>query len=137
MSREQWGHGYWQGVEDAQSGTIRKKYTFKDEVKFWIANMCISNCSKTYDASLFSVRDFVFYITQCGLSEKYAKKVYDYILKHNMYDFKPKVYCECYVSGDKRWKWFEDYFVLPISCYTRDEWQQIANKLKSKFEGGN
>ena len=131
ISREQWGHGYWKGVEDAQNGKVRSN--FPDEVKYWIANMCCSNYRKDYDQSLFPVVEWIHYASFCGLSEKYAKKVYDYILNHNYYDFEPNTSYWCYVSGDYRNPWYEDYFVLPIGCKTLKEWEDTVDSLQEQL----
>ena len=133
MSREQWGHGYWKGVEDAQSGKVRKQYTFKDEVKYWIANMCCSNWGKSFDATLFPVDEWISYAEFCGFDKKYAKKVYDYILKNNYYDFEPGTYHWCYVSGSAKSAWYDDCFVIPIGNHTLSEWQQIVDELQEKM----
>ena len=134
MSKVQWGHGYWKGVEDAVCGNIR--VPIGEEVKFWIANMCLSNCYKTSDRSLFPVKEWISYAAFCGLSEKYAKKIYNYILNNNYYHFSSdgKV-CWCYVSGDLRWDWKEDYFIVPHDDYTAEEWQSIADKIREKIKG--
>ena len=128
MSREQWGHGYWKGVEDAQAGKVRSK--FLDEVKYWIAMMCSTNEYKTYDKSLYSVSDFAF---DFNLSQKYAKKIYDYILNNNYYDFRPGQWSWCYVSGNSWDKWYEDYFVIPYSSYSPEEWCNIIDEFREQF----
>lgn len=133
MSREQWGHGYWRGVEDAQAGKVRGN--FPTEVKFWIANMCISNYYKSYDSSLFPVSEWVAYANCCGLSTAYAKKVYDYILRHDFYDFKPNEQSWCYVTGSAQSKWTDDYFVIPLSNYELQEWETMADNMKKIFCG--
>lgn len=133
MSREQWGHGYWKGVEDAEMGKVRTKIKFLDEVKFWIANMCCSNWHKTYDATLFPVEEWISYANFCGMDIKYAKKVYDYILKNNYYDFEPGQYSWCYVSGSSKSKWYDDYFVIPINNYSLEEWQGFVDEIQEKW----
>ena len=135
MSREQWGHGYWKRVEDAQSGKVRNHHTFRDEVKYWIAQMCRFNHSKTYDQSLYPVKEWIWCCTFSGASVRYAKKVYDYILNENYYDFDPECNCWCYVSGDPQDDWQDDYFVIPTSDHTKDEWTEIADNLLEKIKG--
>ena len=132
MSREQWGHGYWRGVEDATNGVVRS-IPFKEEVMYWIANMCCSNYRKDFDATLFPVAEWIEYASFCGLSEKYAKKVYDYILNNNYYDFKPQAYSWCYVSGNAKSDWRNDFFVLSISNYTLKEWEKIVDEIQEKW----
>lgn len=129
MSREQWGHGYWKGVEDARAGRVNAKHTFKDEVKFWIAAMCQSNCSKSYDKTLFSVKEFISLCHFCGLSTKYAKKIYGFILDNNYYDFEPETQYLCYVSGSQQSDWQDDYFVIPYHYHTEEEWANIKDRL--------
>ena len=103
MSREQWGHGYWQGVKDAETG--KNKTRTDDEAAFMVCNMCIINADKDYDRSLFSVREFIAFCRFAGLSKKYAKRIYDYIFANEPYG--------CYVSGHESGPWEDDYFVLP------------------------
>lgn len=136
MSREQWGHGYWKGVEDAQFGRVRTD--FQEEVKFWIAHMCCSNYEKSFDRSLFPVQEFIFYCDFCGVSEKFAKKVYDYILnkEDSLYEFRKDRWSWCYVTGDARNKWHQDYFVIPVSDYALEEWQSITDALSEKLTNG-
>lgn len=128
MSRKQWGHGYWRGVEDAQAGRVRSE--FPDEVKYWIAMMCSANEYKNYDRGLYSVSDFVF---DFNLQEKYAKRIYDYILKNNYYDFRKNEWSWCYVSGEQYSKWNEDYFVIPYSDYEPQEWCIIIDEFREKW----
>ena len=128
MSREQWGHGYWKGVEDAQSGKIKSK--FPDEVKYWIAMMCSTNEYKDHDHSLYSVSDFIF---DFSLDIRYAKRIYNYILKNNYYDFRPNKWSWCYVSGDQFSKWDDDYFVLPYGHYSPEEWCIIIDEFREQW----
>ena len=121
MSREQWGHGYWKGVEDATAGKVRLK--FPDEVKYWVCQMCISNCNKSYDRTLFPVREFIWLCDFCGISERYAKKVYDYIILNEPFG--------CYVSGPANGSWDKDYFVLPVA--DKAHWQKIADEIATSF----
>lgn len=128
MSREQWGHGYWKGVQDAQNGKIKSK--FSDEVKYWIAMMCSVNEFKSYDKSLYSVSDFIF---DFNLSEKYAKRVYDYVLNNNYYEFRPNQFSWCYISGEPWDNWHDDYFVLPGANYSPKEWCIIVDEFREKW----
>ena len=128
MSREQWGHGYWKGVEDAQSGKVKSK--FPDEVKYWIAMMCAANEYKSYDRSLYQVKDFNY---DFSLSEKYAKRIYDYILLNNYYDFMPDEWSWCYVSGAQNEDWHDDYYVLPYGSYEPEEWCKIIDMFREKW----
>ena len=130
MSREQWGHGYWKGVEDAQIGNIR--LPIDDEVKLWIATMCRFNSKSHYDRSLFPVSSFISFVYFCGMDEKYAKKIYNYILNHNYYEFKPNEPACCYVTGSWRNDWAKDYFVIPVHQYSYDEWTNIAIQISKK-----
>ena len=130
MSREQWGHGYWKGVADAQTGNIR--LPISEDAKFWIANMCFANHKRDFDKSLYSVGDFISWVRFSGLSEKYAKTIYDYSLINNYFEFKPGRFSWCYVSGDCRSRWENDFFVLPLWDYTEEEWQNIAFQITMK-----
>lgn len=128
MSREQWGHGYWKGVEDAQSGTVKSK--FPDEVKYWIAMMCSFNEHKDYDHSLYRAGDLIL---NYNLSWQYAKRIYNYILNNNYYDFRPGRWSWCYVSGLQNSKWNDDYFVLPVSDYGPEEWCIIIDEFREEW----
>lgn len=133
MSREQWGHGYWKGVEDAQSGKVRSK--FPDEVKYWIAMMCSANEYKDYDRGIYKVSDFIF---DFNLENKYAKRIYDYIFNrqlHNKdyYDFRPDEWSWCYISGDPKDDWYDDYFVIPYANYSCEEWCIIIDEFREKW----
>ena len=135
MSREQWGHGYWKGVTDAQSGKYKANISL--EAKYWIANMCISNYDKSFDRSLYPVREWVWRCRFSGLSQNYAKRIYDYILNHNYFDFRPEGMALCYVTGSEKKTWDGDYFVLPLWNYTKEEWQEIADKLLERIKNEN
>ena len=134
MSREQWGHGYWKGVSDAQNGAV--KGNIKDEAMYWIANMCVSNKRKTLDASLYPVKEWLSMCRFCGLSERYAKRIYDYVYTHNHFEFEPQRHSLCYITGDERNSWTEDYFCLPIGNYETAEWAAIKDKLFGKIKEG-
>lgn len=136
MSREQWGHGYWRGFEDAKRSMNRTGDSFKDDVKFWIANMCISNWDKSESRTLYPVREWISAARMCGITEKYARKVYDYILRNNFYDFEPESYSWCYVSGGEQSNWNDDYFVIPIGDRKKEEWQNIADRILAKIQEG-
>lgn len=49
MSRQQWGHGYWKGVEDARNGTVREDPTMHSmstpEVWLISASMTGNSCA--------------------------------------------------------------------------------------------
>ncbi len=103
MSRQQWGHGYWQGVKDTEAG--KKRIRIDDEAAFMVCNMCIMNADKDYDKSLFSVKEFISFCRFAGLNKKYAKMIYDNILKNGHYG--------CYITGYSEDPWENDYFCLP------------------------
>ena len=121
MSREQWGHGYWKGYEDGVLGKVQSRLPL--EAKYWICQMCISNADKDYDRSLFPVKEFSWLISFCGLTQHYAKRVYNYILNS---DNRADTY-GCYISGASNADWLDDYFVLPFD--SKAEWQRKADKL--------
>ena len=121
MSREQWGHGYWNGVKDALNGKI--KTSIQDYARWLVCNMCISNSHKTYDKLLFPVQEFLWYCDFCGLSVEYARKIYDYIMIKEPFG--------CYVSGQKSNSWVNDYFVLPYD--TEENWQKRADQIAAAW----
>ena len=103
MSREQWGAGYWQGVEDARNGKVR---TNIEALAGWcVCLMRIDNEKKSYDRTLFPVAQLVAYFQSAGLDKSLVKAVYDYIMRHEPYG--------CYIGGFFADPWYEDYFVLP------------------------
>lgn len=112
MSRAQWGHGYWQGVKDAEFR--KKRARMDDEAAFMVCNMCIMNANKDYNRSLFPVKEFISFCRFAGLNKEYAKSVYDYIMANEPYG--------CYISGDVDWDWEYDYFCLP--CGEKEFWIQ-------------
>ena len=129
---------YWekQAIKEAQAQkkepVIHPKRITKAEyeVMFWIAHMCLSNKRKMNDKSLYPVKEFVSCCGFCGYTEKYAKKIYNYILEHNTFEFKPGFASICYVSGKNSQPWIDDYFVIPVSDYTEEEYQQICDECK-------
>lgn len=123
MSREQWGHGYWKGVEDATCGNVRSSLPVI--AKWLVCNMCISNADKDYDRSLFPVKELIAFLACVGLDTKYAQKVYKYVQKNEPYG--------CYISGHPKAPWKEDYFVLPFD--SKDAWQKEADSLRVRMGG--
>ena len=110
MSKKQWGHGYWNGVNDAINGKV--KLGIKNEAMFWAAAMCVANAEKQYSRLVFPVRLFIAWCVGAGLSTQYAKRIYDYIIINEPYN--------CYVSGDAHSAWINDSFILPNG--TKEEW---------------
>lgn len=131
MSREQWGHGYWKGVADAKNGKLDSDANV--ETMYWIANMCISNYPKAESRSLFPVREWIYYARFCGMSQTYAKKIYDHIFNVNHYNFRSSRTSTCYVTEGCGKGWNEDYFVLPLLDYKKEEWQEIADGLLERI----
>ena len=104
MSRKQWGHGYWKGVEDAENGKILMSR--KDICEYWIAHMCLSNIHKDHDRSLYPVHELIARLCGCeGYELSDVKKIYDYIMSYQPLD--------CYVSGYPKEEWTQDWFVIP------------------------
>lgn len=133
MSREQWGHGYWKGVADAKNGRVSD---IALEAKYWIANMCISNYEKSYDRSLYPVKEWIWFCRFCGLSQKYARRIYDYVLDNNYHEFEKNEPLCCYVTGRPSGLWGGDYFVIPLHVYTKEKWQEIADKIREELKHG-
>lgn len=119
--RKKWTHDYWERKAKKECETTIWKNEQDREAMYWIASMCISNSGKTHDKSLFPVREFITLCRFCGLNEKYAKSIYDYINENNHYEFKRGHDVLCYVSGSPKDEWFEDSFVIPVLTYTEDE----------------
>ena len=116
VSKEQWGNGYWKGVDDAQNGKIKHK--FSDEVKYWICHMTyVNEAYKPYDKSLYRVQDLIndwAFVMDYKIAERQAKKVYDYILNWKEPYFYVEGLGSTYISGSRWSDWRDDYFVLPI-----------------------
>lgn len=66
--------------------------------------MWLDNQKKEYDKSLYPVRQLFAFCRFCGIDEKYAKAVYDYVMHNEPYG--------CYISGAPKDKMIDDYFVL-------------------------
>lgn len=107
ISRKQWGHGYWKGVEDATNkvSDLLPQDEMWEGVCFWVANMCMTNSNRYRDQGLYPVKDLILDFSIDGRGEKAAKKLYDYVLKRTPLG--------CYVSGGLHSDWKDDYFVLP------------------------
>lgn len=105
MSREQWGHGYWQGVNDALSGSVVKNDIEKLS-RTMICCMCKINKNNTHDKLLFPVSSaFRFFCDWIGIDEKEFKTSYTYILNNEPLG--------CYISGHPNDDMMNDFFVLP------------------------
>jgi len=124
---------YWERLaekeQNANTDCKKSGSSFEREVMFWIARMCLSNKSKSYDKSLYPVEQFISHCIFCGFSEQYAHRVYNYILDNNNYEFEDGKIAQCYVSGDKRNDWKDDYFVIPVCAFTEEEFVTFANRL--------
>ena len=105
MSREQWGHGYWKGVNDAITGAVKEKQDISSLSEFCIRQMNRMNKSKHYDKTLFPVRELFAILRASGIDDKTGKRVYDYILNNEPLG--------CYVTGHPKQPMIEDSFVLP------------------------
>ena len=107
MSREQWGHGYRQGVRDAEIGHVRKSADLKKFAEDALVMMWKWNQKKINDRSLFPVNAFKSYLALFGdnMNEKGLwKDIYDYILYNEPFG--------CYVSGPSNKSIDEDFFVV-------------------------
>lgn len=127
MSQQQWGHGYWRGVEDAMAGKTRSPFPILEKIA--ICDMAISNANKDYDRSLFPVREFIWRCRMFGMPDGFAKRVYDYVYKYG--DIGSDATLGAYISGDPRAVWTEDYFVVPSwrsdeLCAERDRLAEMA-----------
>lgn len=109
MSREQWGNGYWQGIYDAQIGTVKQKEDIQKIAEECLKQMWRFNQSKDQDRSLFHVNELRCFLMACGLPSDTWKKVYDYVMYHQPYG--------CYISGFSNDPPEEDYFVLANLSY--------------------
>ncbi|MBR0340801.1 MAG: hypothetical protein IJH64_00850 [Oscillospiraceae bacterium] len=104
MSKQQWGHGYWKGVQDAQNGDVR--CNIEKVSKHWIKWMMQENADAKHSRLLYSVKDFSFWLTCVfGYTPEYVKQIYDYILNNEPDG--------CYVTGQPFGEWIDDMFVLP------------------------
>lgn len=105
MSREQWGHGYWSGVRDAEMGKVKNHISIQSLSEFLVCHMVLSNRNKTHDRSLFPVSELCTMACFIGLPDKNAKDVYNYVFHKEPFG--------CYISGAPGEHWTLDYFVLP------------------------
>lgn len=114
MSRQQWGHGYWQGVNDAKNGKV--KPSAEDLTMLCMA--CMVDCNRDKcDSSLFKV-----WILVASIGEDDAKKVYDYALKNHA------------IGDGMGDSWMDDYFLLP--AWTEKDCKEIRSELWDKYAKG-
>lgn len=106
MSREQWGHGYWSGVRDAEmNGVKMHSFCIEDFTVECLRQMARFSRLRGYDFGLCSVKDFrAWILIEFADADKLAKDVYDYVMINNPFG--------CYIGGDQTGEWTEDYFVL-------------------------
>lgn len=104
MSRQQWGNGYWKGVQDAQNGKV---FNIDSAAKYWIKWMINENEVKNLNRSIYPVNEFYYWAMESGYTHGQVKAVYDRILKGDMYNG------HCFVTGLNGCEWFDDFFVLP------------------------
>ncbi len=109
MSREQWGHGYHKGVQDALDGVVKEPYDIADITRDCLLLMWRTNQSKSYDRSLFPVSQFYAFLTLFGLDDNIGTRVYNYVLNNEPYG--------CYIGGTPRSKPKDDFFVLTDLSY--------------------
>lgn len=114
MSREQWGHGYHKGVQDALDGKAEEPESTKELAEEMVKLMWRFNQSKFYDKTLYSVRELKAFMRFSGVDDNLWKRIYNYILHNEPYG--------CYVSGSPNSRPEEDCFVLPdlsnVACKT-------------------
>lgn len=122
MSKKQWGHGYWHGVQDAINGTVNLM-NLEEKTILIVCLMCIWNNKKQYDQSLFPVWQFNVFVEDSGMTKRQAKNIYNYVLQNEPYG--------CYVSGDEGDDWLNDWFVLPNM--SKDECERIIKSITNKF----
>lgn len=126
MSREQWGHGYWQGVVDEKYGKVRGHCDIERSAKMALYNMARWNLDATHDRGLYSVSSFCTFLRFAGVEnvDEYAKSIYDFIQKYQPLD--------CYVSGFANDPWYKDYFV--IASLLRYSRQELTDKIGELYE---
>lgn len=115
---------YWENKaakENQKTKSAKEKPKVELGASYWICRMVLSNWNKTYDKSLFPVSNFVSMCFFSGFSERYAKRIYNYILNNNYHELFPDEVYWCYVSGENSQEWVQDYFVLPFPEHTYDE----------------
>lgn len=120
---------YWE--RKAKKAKEFQTSNYDREVMYWISVMCLSNKEKTYDRSLFPVREFISLCVFCGLTEQYAHRIYKYVLQKDYYQFEKDEWVWCYISGSNNLKsnWVDDYFIIPIDSYTEEEYAQFKDKF--------
>lgn len=114
MSRQQWGHGYWQGVNDANSGKVKPSEPSAEDLTMLCMTFMVDHNRGEYDSSLFPVWGLV-----ASIGENDAKKVYDYSLKNQL------------IGDGMGDSWTDDYFLLP--AWTEKECEEIRLKIRLKY----
>ena len=126
MSREQWGHGYWQGVADEKYGKVRGCHDIEKTTKLALYNMARWNLDSYYDRSLYSVSSLITFFRFAGLDdpEGFAKPIYDFVLKYHPLD--------CYITGWPKEPWYKDYF--EVASLLRYSKQELTSKIDELYE---
>lgn len=126
MSREQWGHGYWQGVRDACDGVVKDGDNVPLIANYVVAMMCCSKYESHYSRSLFSVKELCAVAMFSGFDLDIIERVYKHILHDQPIG--------CYVTGSPKNEWTEDYFVLPIERYDKNTWHEVKQFCLDELE---
>lgn len=106
MSREQWGHGYWKGVEDHAAGRVKDSIDIKKTAEMCVLAMAKMQRSAWENRSLVKVSTFdTFAYRFCGIDTHTLDRVYEYILNNEPFG--------AYVSGAPNADKSDDYYVLP------------------------
>lgn len=126
MSKEQWGHGYHQGVKDALVGTLDHSFNVKRWSEVLVAYMMLNNRYGMYDRSLYSVHQALIVCNASfGMTKEQFEIVYSYILKNEPFG--------CYVSGDVENKdIYKDYFCLNPYLYTEEKLKCIIKGVSDE-----
>ena len=119
MSRQQWGHGYYQAIKDIEDGTLKVNNDVEKLSTILICTMCNINRNVLHDKSLFSVKDLLLHSEVAGIPQEFIHKSYNFIMANEPYG--------CYVSGENGKDWLYDYFVLPN--LSENDCVEIINNL--------
>lgn len=101
MSREQWGHGYWQGVKDERNGAVPQLHNIEELTHHFVKELRAFGGLKPIPVHVVKTILCAF----GNLEEDLLRDIYAQI-KSNPYKY------GCYISSDGFRDWLDDDFVI-------------------------
>lgn len=101
MSREQWGHGFYEGVRAERLGLVPIEYEIEEIVSYFIEQLRRLDEGKDVEVE----RAYFVFVLFGGLVKEVFIDIYLYIIAH-------PGFCGCYVSGQDGPSLSGDVFIL-------------------------